>query len=709
MTTPTRLLQFYYAAGWQPIPVPRGEKGPRIPGWQAKTFTAADFNLSDNIGLKLGVPSGDLVDVDIDSLEALRVAPLFLPKTPLVHGRASKPRSHYYYHAPGITTRQFKDTDGTMLVELRSTGAQTVVPPSVHGSGEVIEWDGDVTQLAPAAVSPEVLVPHVAYLATATIFGRHWPAGARHEAAGLVAGFLYTLGVTHPVVMEHIITAICTIAGDEEPADRIRYARDTLTRAEQGQAVGGGPKLSDAVGADVVKRVRSWFHTKTSWLEEWTEQGIGLMAGRSARVLVPFDATRYELMDLAAFHAWCDGKVQVGVNTRTGDPVEVKKSRVWMEWEGKLKYLGFQLSTNGHVTPGYYNLWRGFSREPKRGGWPHLRRHLLEVICGGSPEIFHYLMCWLADLVQSPDRPAQVAVAMRGGQGTGKSVVGDSLVRLFGPHGVTLNAPRQLVGHFNAHLRDKVLVFADEAYWAGDRSALGTLKRIITERTIVIEQKGQDAYTTANVMHLLLASNEEWVVPAGVDERRFLVVDVDSRHRGDRAYFDRLFDEVDGDGLAAMLYDLLEWHIDINLRDVPQTTALHEQKLLTAGSLARWWFEVLTDGTLCWQTPTTHPTLGACYQVDRDTVYHHYLSTVSHTRERDHRLVTEVGAALKRELLPRGWPVARQVYGGKRVWLFPSLSECRVHFTRQHKAQLSDFGWDREELPLDDSADATPF
>ena len=52
-----------------------------------------------------------------------------------------------------------------MLLELRSTGMQTVVPPSTHESGEPISWETEGA--APAGVAPDELLSAVAALANA--------------------------------------------------------------------------------------------------------------------------------------------------------------------------------------------------------------------------------------------------------------------------------------------------------------------------------------------------------------------------------------------------------------------------------------------------------------------------------------------------------------------------------------------------------------
>ena len=149
-----------------------------------------------NVGVLLGAPSGDLVDVDLDALEAVALADVFLPATRAVFGRASKRASHRLYVCT-IDTEKFADVDKrddtSMLVEIRSTGGQTVFPGSTHPSGEAVAWaeDGD-----PAPVEALELRRAVVHLACAAMLARHWPpAGTRHDGALAAAGFLARAGV----------------------------------------------------------------------------------------------------------------------------------------------------------------------------------------------------------------------------------------------------------------------------------------------------------------------------------------------------------------------------------------------------------------------------------------------------------------------------------------------------------------------------------
>jgi hypothetical protein len=169
----------------------------------------------------------------------------------------------------------------------------------------------------------------------------------------------------------------------------------------------------------------------------------------------------------------------------------------------------------------------------------------------------------------------------------------------FGHHGMQIFNPAQLVGRFNEHLRDCVLLFGDEAFYAGDKQHEGVLKGLITEPFLPIEGKYQRVVTVANMLHIILASNHDWVIPASVDERRFAVFDVADNRCGDIPYFAAIERQMNDGGLAAMLHELLARDItNFEARQVPQTEALKIQKTLSLTSLERWWLAVLSRGFL---------------------------------------------------------------------------------------------------------------
>jgi phage/plasmid-associated DNA primase len=226
---------------------------------------------------------------------------------------------------------------------------------------------------------------------------------------------------------------------------------------------------------------------------------------------------------------------------------------------------------------------------------------MLNIICTGNESHFDWLLKWCAHMVQVPMINGQVAVVMRGGEGCGKGTLGHVLRRIAGSHGYYVSNQKGVVGNFNAHLANRLLLFADEAFFAGDKQHEGVLKALVSESVISIEPKGVDSYQQANYLRLVMATNNKWAVPAGAEARRFFVLDVPNTKTGDKAYFDALYAEIDNGGLAAFLHDLLQ--VDLtgwNRAHAPKTAGLMDQKLFSLRGVQRWYYTRLaraeTDG-----------------------------------------------------------------------------------------------------------------
>ncbi|XZE55787.1 bifunctional DNA primase/polymerase [Planctomycetaceae bacterium SH139] len=155
--------------GWHCVPLRPRSKSPSRRDWTNLRLAPEVFPENSNIGIILGEPSGWLVDVDLDCPEAIELADSYLPLTPAITGRPSAPRSHRWYIAVDATTEKHQDpNDGSMIVELRSTGTQTVIGPSIHPDGEPY----DVLDAEPATVPAPMLAACVKALADAVITKR---------------------------------------------------------------------------------------------------------------------------------------------------------------------------------------------------------------------------------------------------------------------------------------------------------------------------------------------------------------------------------------------------------------------------------------------------------------------------------------------------------------------------------------------------------
>lgn len=247
-----------------------------------------------------------------------------------------------------------------------------------------------------------------------------------------------------------------------------------------------------------------------------------------------------------------------------------------------------------------FNLWTGFARTARPGAWSKMARHIYEIICKRDREVWRYLIRWIAHAIQHPgSAPGTVVVLKSDVEGTGKSTLLEWIARMFGEHALLLNTPEDLVGEFNDHLENKSFIGLNEPAFPGDYRAAEKLKSMITESTWLLNGKYRKARRVPNIAHIMLTSNENWVVPAGRHARRFLVLDVDPRRAGDRTYFSSLWAEADAGGVEAMLHALLRVDLsNFNFRDVPRTAALREQQLMSASTITRWAVDAASTQTL---------------------------------------------------------------------------------------------------------------
>lgn len=289
----------------------------------------------------------------------------------------------------------------------------------------------------------------------------------------------------------------------------------------------------------------------------------------------------------------------------SGEPYSVPLFDEFKKRAKRFKGLVYEPGRGDEVVGGELNLWSGFAVQEKEGNWELMRKHIYDVLADGGREVGDYIIKWSAWTVQNPGKQAEVALVFIGGQGSGKGTYSDTMMRMFGTHSVQLSSSRHLTGNFNKHLMHTSLVVADEAFWAGTKDALGQLKRLITEPRIVIELKGVDIFEVDSCIHLIINSNEDWVIPAGRDERRFMVSNVSEEYVGNREYFNALRRQLGEGGREAMLYELRRmdlggWHPRL---DVPQTEAMTEQKIRSVEGVDKAMLIFANEGCLPCQVP----------------------------------------------------------------------------------------------------------
>jgi hypothetical protein len=390
------------------------------------------------------------------------------------------------------------------------------------------------------------------------------------------------------------------------------------------------------------------------------------------------------LLSLSGFHEWTKPDVVwLGAGGEDEPARKVQASKIWIESEKRRQYDGLVFDPACSSPRSYYNLWRGFAVEPAADpsgeGCARFLAHLHDNVCGGREELFLWVVGWFAALVQEPTNKLGTSLVLRGTQGTGKTIVGRIIGSLLGPHYALVADARFIVGRFNSHLANCLLLQLDEATWGGNHDAAGKLKDLVTGDWQFIEYKGREPIKVKNYVRLLITGNNSWLVPAGLEERRFAVLDVAETARQNHAYFQAIDDEAENGGREALLAFLLGFDLaKVNLRRIPSTGALYEQKLSSLDSEQTWWMDILSRGWL------PGDVLGEG-KAEVDALYSDYVAQLERVGQRRKMNETRWGMELRKMApgitkhranipVPGGKPLRPYVYE------LPSLGECRLKF-----------------------------
>ncbi len=439
--------------------------------------------------------------------------------------------------------------------------------------------------------------------------------------------------------------------------------------------------LDDYFGIYSVKRFQKLLaSTKEIEIEpiihKMNERYAHIIAGGKSAILRE-DNGEFELLQTSALRDALANHPAVKVKNENKDG-EVKFTSVplytyWMKNPARRSYDGIIFNPN-HDINGYYNLWKGFICEPKKGKWDKYRKHIYENICSGDKISFDYTIAWMADAIQNISSRPGVAYVMRGRKGTGKDVFVRHFGMLYGVHFAAYSQASHITGKFNAQLKNKLIVAANEAFWAGDKQGEGVLKSMITDDTISIEFKGKDVFDITNMIRLFVMGNADWVAPASDDERRFFITNVNDAHRLDHKYFAAIEKQMHNGGYEALLYYLIHYDLHgINLRDVPVTEALIEQKELTMDTFHQWWQQKLTNGWL-WRIRDGW----GCGGVDGIDLRNQYLEYCNEMKERYPINPTHFGRKLKKITGDNAIKVKKR--NCTSMYRLPSLNVCRKYF-----------------------------
>jgi hypothetical protein len=597
-------IQFLRSTGLIPVKVQKGAKSP-FPEWDPRSSANQDHSatlllLAKNDDLNLGALfHGRHVDIDVDTTDVTLLAALdyFLPRTPYVWGRKSKPRSHraYALHEEferpvwsGILRfiKGLKIGDVSYSVEIRGgkpeNGLFTVLPGSYRADvDERIEWAGELDPTVSGAYVPiETLIRSVRMAQAAAIIAPHWTTGVRNDLSLALAGLTWRIrkgtlaslsadeeSDVDPSVFllreedaQALFVAIMKLAGDD-PADarsRSLNLRNTWRKLDTDPTakITGGKVMATLLGdnGDLIVKALYRLLSDSEGVEQLEQLAEQFVMWYREGVLVDL-----ELAHRGHPTPWM-GR-EAASNSMGGKKITLANKKVPVvsllfntQIIQRVFGLTFDPSTPETLVEAelglMVNQWRGFAISPCLQSVtddqvePFLD-YVYEILANRNAKMRDWILNWTADIFQYPSKKPGVALVLVGVQGAGKTFFGERLIApLVGKaHYTQVNSIAQLTDKFNAIADNKIFIQCDEAIHSYQKEIASRLKSIITDETMTVEPKGVNSYKKPNHMRFLFTSNEEstaiFIDPSPF-ERRFTVSRVSKARANDMEYWSRM-------------------------------------------------------------------------------------------------------------------------------------------------------------------------
>lgn len=227
-----------------------------------------------------------------------------------------------------------------------------------------------------------------------------------------------------------------------------------------------------------------------------------------------------------------------------------------------------------------------------------------------DPQDLAVLLAYCAALVQYPGKKFMWAPFVQGTKGNGKSLLCTVLEYCVGSRYTERPDPNDISNKFNAWLVGKLLAIVDEAYVAERRDMENCLKRLITEKRIAVQGKGENQVTADNRANFIINSNFQNAIRIDDNERRYAPFftaqqDVDDLRRDgmlEPDYFPRLVDWLEQrGGYAVMNHYLRTYQIPDALNPAmlpraPYTSAMPDAVRVSRGAVEQEVMEAIEEG-----------------------------------------------------------------------------------------------------------------
>lgn len=297
------------------------------------------------------------------------------------------------------------------------------------------------------------------------------------------------------------------------------------------------PSLSDSEVLDVARRYQddSLVHTDANLFEGDTSQLSSMSEHKMIEALnqsYAWDLSQMQLYSIKTgryvqkpnfLTQYSNKRVNKGT---LEEPKLVELGKHWLSHPNRRDVPGVVMEP-GKSSPlpnGAINAWKGYRCEPTAGDVEPFENLLKHLIPNDSER--EYVLLWLASLIKNPASKFNVALVIWSyRQGTGKSLLFESIGRLFDPLHYSVVGQEVFTDGFTDWQANKVYVICDEVSSTGTRGASDRVKGWVTAQTNRINVKHEPKFEQPNLIKYVFLSNHPDAVFMEGNDRRFFVVE----------------------------------------------------------------------------------------------------------------------------------------------------------------------------------------
>ena len=258
-----------------------------------------------------------------------------------------------------------------------------------------------------------------------------------------------------------------------------------------------------------------------------------------------------------------------------------KKITAWNCYEEYNSDLSIHGVTWYSEDPNYYSHFHGFRYKPVNNGKSQIFIDFIKnIICNDNQEVFEYVINWIAYLIQKIDKKLPTAIVLTGMPGCGKTTFTNVLSKLlYGYSNDNVNDIKLITGGFNGLNENKKLIICNELKNVGEErfANFDVLKSLITETSIIINEKFIRARPAKNIASYIFVSNYSVPIKIEDGDRRYLCIEANSSKSNDRQYWKELYKTIDSDEFYE---DLMYYFTSIDISEyVPQSIPITKEKI----------------------------------------------------------------------------------------------------------------------------------